>query len=208
VAVAIQAAGLAATQSATAVGSLAAAGLLAGIAHPRLARVLVPALLVLVALLAGIVVLRRERLLDPAAAQGSWRLRAGNAAAAARMIGEHPLRGVGPGAFAEVYPSVLRPGGNEARHAHCLPLELMAELRIPLGLLATAAFIARSWGRSCAAGAGGASRWAWPPSPSRTPPTSPRSSPRCSAWPRSCAAPSSPSESRHLAGPGPWAVSP
>jgi len=139
-AVAIQSAGLAATQSATAVGALAAAGLLAASRIPALRRVLVPALLVLVALLAGIVVLRRDRLLDPAAAQGSWRLREGNAAAAARMIAEHPLRGVGPGAFAEVYPSVLRPGGNEARHAHCLPLELMAELGIPLGLLATAVF--------------------------------------------------------------------
>ena len=50
------------------------------------------------------------------------------------------MLGVGPGAFAEVYPSVLRPGGNEVRHAHDLPLELTAELGIPLGLLATAAF--------------------------------------------------------------------
>ena len=140
-AAAVQAAGLAVTQSATAVGALALAGGIAALRHAGLRRVLLPALLVLLALLAAIAVLRRDRLLDPTAAQGSWRLRAGNAAAAVRMIRAHPVLGVGPGAFAEVYPSVLRPGGNEVRHAHDLPLELVAELGLPLGLLAAAAFV-------------------------------------------------------------------
>ncbi|HEX5044650.1 MAG TPA: O-antigen ligase family protein [Candidatus Polarisedimenticolaceae bacterium] len=139
---ALQAAGLAATQSATAVGALAAAGALAALRRPGLRRILLPALLALAALLAGILVVRRDRLLEPGAAQGSWHLRAGNAAAASRMIAAHPWLGVGPGAFAEAYPSVLRPGGNEVRHAHMLPLELMAELGVPLGLLASAAFAA------------------------------------------------------------------
>jgi hypothetical protein len=139
-AAALQVAGLAATQSATAVGALAAAGTWAALRRPGLRRVLLPALLALGCLLGGILVLRRDRLLDPGAAQGSWHLRAGNAAAAGRMIASRPWLGVGPGAFAEAYPSVLRPGGNEVRHAHMLPLELMAELGLPLGLLASAAF--------------------------------------------------------------------
>jgi hypothetical protein len=136
----LQAAGLAATQSATAVGALAAAGAIVALRHAGLRRVVLPALVLLVVALSVIVFLRRDRLLDPAAAQGSWRLRAGNAAAAARMIEAHPLLGVGPGAFSEVYPSVLRAGGNEVRHAHNLPLELAAELGVPLGLVATVAF--------------------------------------------------------------------
>jgi hypothetical protein len=136
----LQAAGLAATQSATAVGALAAAAAIVALRHAGLRRVVLPALVLLVVVLSVIVFLRRDRLLDPAAAQGSWRLRAGNAAAAARMIEAHPLMGVGPGAFSEVYPSVLRAGGNEVRHAHNLPLELAAELGVPLGLVATVAF--------------------------------------------------------------------
>ncbi len=152
----LQVAGLGATQSATAVGSLAAAGLVAALRRPALRRILVPAVLLAGMLLGAILVLRRDRLLDPDAPQGSWRLRAGNAAAAARMIAARPWLGMGPGAFAEVYPSVLRPGGNEARHAHVLPMELMAELGTPLGLLATAAFFTVFLGPLLAGRGGGA----------------------------------------------------
>lgn len=45
-------------------------------------------------------------------------LRAGNWQAAARMIEDRPLVGVGPGSFGTAYPRYLRAGMNETRYAH------------------------------------------------------------------------------------------
>lgn len=70
-------------------------------------------------------------------------LRAGNWAAALRMIAERPVFGVGPGAFATHYPRAMRPGMNETRHAHNSYLEAAAGwglwILAPVGLLVTAA---------------------------------------------------------------------
>jgi O-antigen ligase len=53
-------------------------------------------------------------------------LRLGNWRAALRMIGDHPLFGVGPGRFGVFYPRYLRPGMNETIHAHNTWLEIAA----------------------------------------------------------------------------------
>jgi len=45
-------------------------------------------------------------------------LRAGNWRAAAQMIGDRPLLGVGPGSFGTAYPRYMRAGMNETRFAH------------------------------------------------------------------------------------------
>jgi hypothetical protein len=51
-------------------------------------------------------------------------LRAGNWRVAAEMIRDHPLFGVGPGAFAAFYPRYMREGMNETRYAHNSYLQL------------------------------------------------------------------------------------
>jgi hypothetical protein len=86
------------------------------------------------------VLLRGEEILSSDHRNSPWRLRAGNFMAAWSMAQDHPLRGVGPGGFAENYPSYRRPGDNETRHVHNLPLEMVAENGWVGGLLISALF--------------------------------------------------------------------
>jgi hypothetical protein len=141
---------LLASASATAVAALLAAVLWAGLLwHGGRRRWLAPGLLVLLLLMAGVVALRGGRVTDPGVEDGPWRLRAGNLRAAAAIAADHPWSGVGPGAFAEVYPSYRRAGDNETRHAHHLPVELVAEWGWPaglaLGLMFFALFVGPLW---------------------------------------------------------------
>ncbi len=82
-------------------------------------------------------------------------LRAGNWSAAARMIRERPVLGVGPGGFESFYPRMMREGMNETRYAHNSYLQAAATWGIwilaPIGALvaAVAAAAGRAW-RACA----------------------------------------------------------
>lgn len=136
---ALQAAGFWAAASATAVAALAAAALLAAVLWTRGRAVLLLALVALAAILGGVVA-ERAILMAPGDPAGPWRLRAGNLRSAAQMAADHPWLGVGPGSFAEAYLSYRRPGDNETRHAHNLPLELAAELGLPTAALAGGMF--------------------------------------------------------------------
>jgi O-antigen ligase len=78
-------------------------------------------------------------------------LRAGNWDAAIRMIGAHPILGVGPGAFGTFYPRTMRPGMNETRYAHNSYLQAVAcwgaWIALPIGVLlvAFAGAARRAW---------------------------------------------------------------
>jgi O-antigen ligase len=76
-------------------------------------------------------------------------LRAGNWRAAAAMIRDHPVAGVGPGGFATAYTAYLGAGMNETRFAHSSWLQIPAcwgaWTLLPLAALALA------WRRSLAA---------------------------------------------------------
>jgi len=90
-------------------------------------------------------------------------LRLGNWEAAARMIREHPVLGVGPGRFGVFYPRFMRPGMNETQYAHNSYLQIAATwgawTLLPIGLVAAAALRRRSGpldGAATAAQAAGA----------------------------------------------------
>jgi len=78
-------------------------------------------------------------------------LRVGNWEAALRMIGAHPILGIGPGAFGTYYPRTMRPGMNETRYAHNSYLQAVAcwgmWLAVPIGALlaAVAGAARRAW---------------------------------------------------------------
>jgi hypothetical protein len=122
-----------AAASVTAAVALLAAALLAAVAWSRARGALVAGALVVALALAGVFWSRGERVASLEGDESPWRLRAGNFRAAAAMSLEHPLVGSGPGGFAERYPAYRRPGDNETRHVHNLPLELAAEWGWPLG---------------------------------------------------------------------------
>ncbi len=88
-------------------------------------------------------------------------LRAGNWGAALRMIGAHPILGVGPGAFGTFYPRLMRPGMNETRYAHNSYLQAVAcwgaWIALPIGVLlvAFAGAARRAWRTGDGAGACG-----------------------------------------------------
>jgi hypothetical protein len=92
------------------------------------------------ALLLAVVAARGARVLSIEDPASPWKQRAGNARVALEVIGDHPWLGVGPGGFGEVYPKYRHHEDNESRHVHDLPLELGAELGLPLGLFVAAAF--------------------------------------------------------------------
>jgi hypothetical protein len=136
----LEIAGLLAAASATAAGALALATLLAALAWLGGRRRLVVAAFASIVLVAGVAVQRGGIVVrwdDPA---GPWKLRSGNWRAAWEMAADHPWLGVGPGGFAELYPAYRRPGDNETRHAHDLPLELAAELGWPAAAGVTGMF--------------------------------------------------------------------
>jgi len=119
--------------SATATAALFGSVLLAAWVWSRARRALAVVGLASIILLGMVVLVRGERLTDFTDRDGPWHLRAGNFRAAWSMAADRPWTGVGPGGFAEAYPSYRRPGSNETRHAHNLPLELVAESGWPLG---------------------------------------------------------------------------
>jgi len=138
----LQIAGLACTESVTAV--LAAFGAVAlALAVGRLPRRLAAVGLVLVGVVvAGVFLARGREVLDIGGEDTPWSLRAKNLRVSVEMIEDHPWRGVGPGAFGEAYPAYRQPGDNETRYAHNLPLQMVAELGIPLGAGVGLAFFA------------------------------------------------------------------
>ena len=131
----LQLAALATTLSITAVLALALAVGLLLLRQPSsrgwVLASLGAAALALVVLFGGV---RGADVFDPGARNSAVRLRLGNFRSAATMVAEAPLRGVGLGAFGDRYPQYRRPGDNETRHAHNLPLELAAECGVVLGL--------------------------------------------------------------------------
>jgi len=132
---------LAASASATAAAALLAAVGLFAVARGRLGfRALLAFGLGSLVLGAVIVSLRGTRVVDPMDPEGPWRLRAGNLRVAAEMFRDHPATGVGPGGFAENFPAYRRSGDNETRHAHNLPLELLAETGLVSGALLSVLF--------------------------------------------------------------------
>lgn len=141
--VALEAGALLASASATAALSLTLA-LAIGLGR---ARRLVPRVLVAVGvgfllLCAGIVAMRGGKMIDLQHPESPWRLRAGNMRAAATMLRDHPWVGVGPGGFGEAFPGYRQAGDNETRHAHSLPLELLAETGLVAGLCLSIVFYA------------------------------------------------------------------
>jgi len=129
----LECAALVASASATAAGALLCAVGLWAARYPARARTRVAIVAALAAVLLAVAVQRQGIALRPGEPGGPWRLRQGNFRAAWAMAADHPWRGVGPGGFAEEYPRYRRAGDNETRHAHCLPLELAAELGWPAG---------------------------------------------------------------------------
>jgi tetratricopeptide (TPR) repeat protein len=129
-----------AAASATAAAALLGAVVLALVLWSRKRRWLAMSATALVLLLAGVAWLRGGGVVNLEDRQGPWRLRAGNLHAAAAMAAERPWVGVGPGGFAEFYSIHRRPGDNETRHAHNLPLELAAEWGWPAGIVIAAVF--------------------------------------------------------------------
>jgi O-antigen ligase len=61
------------------------------------------------------------------------RLRTGNWSAAAQMIGDRPLLGVGPGSFGTAYTRYLQEGMNETRYAHNSYLQAAAGWGVWIG---------------------------------------------------------------------------
>jgi len=126
VALALQAAALVMTRS---LGGLAATAVsLAIVLVPRSTRRVVTAtVLVVVAAIAavGFLVDRRAEI-GSGPGRDPLTLRAGNWGAAAAMVRDHPLAGVGPGGFATAYTGYLRAGMNETRFAHNSWLQIPA----------------------------------------------------------------------------------
>jgi len=139
-AVALGVSGLIATRSVSSMAALACAFALAGL-RGRVA----PRLVALTAGILGLAIVavaavRPDAVFAPTREDSPWRLRAGNVRVALEMTRDHPLVGVGPGGFAEAFPSYRREGDNESRHAHNLPAELLAEWGVPVGALLSAVF--------------------------------------------------------------------
>jgi len=138
VAATIQAAGLLSTRSLTAAAALLVA-LTIAFAASRSRRIAVAAA-ALFAAIALVGALRAGQVFSQASDDNPWRLRAGDVRIGLAMAAAHPWLGVGPGGYAEAFPLYRRLGDNESRHAHCLPLELVAELGFAPGLAAATLF--------------------------------------------------------------------
>lgn len=135
-AVALEAGGLLACRSVTAAAALAVSCVVAAFRRSRSG-----VLLVLCAALAlAVVALRGGQVLSVSSPDSPWRQRAGNFRIACEIVRESPWLGVGPGGYAETFPRFRREGDNESRHAHNLPLELAAEVGVPLGGILSLAF--------------------------------------------------------------------
>jgi O-antigen ligase len=126
-----------ATRSLTAAAALLAALALAAlVARSRRIAIAASAVVLAVAVLAA---LRAGQVLSRATDDSPWALRLGNVRIGLAIASDHPWKGVGPGGYAESFARYRGPRDNEARHAHCLPVELAAELGVPLGVVSAAA---------------------------------------------------------------------
>ncbi len=142
-AVLLQIGGLVSTASATAMISLAVALALAGLiglGSPGAKRMVLAAVLVVLAGGTLVAVLRGAEIMNPAHGNNPLRLRAGNIRIAGEMAADHPWLGVGPGGYGERYPAYRRPTDNESMHVHNLPMELTAEFGITAGSVLTVLF--------------------------------------------------------------------
>ncbi len=137
---AFQIGGFLAAASATALGALLVAAALAALLWQAGRRYLLIAVLIAAAVLVGLILLRGEEVLTASHRNSPWRLRAGNFRAAWSMAQDHPWTGVGPGGFAERFPEYRKPGDNETRHVHNLPLQMAAEYGWAGGLLISLLF--------------------------------------------------------------------
>jgi O-antigen ligase len=142
VAAALQLAGLAATRSLTAGGTLLFVAAIAGFAllsrkRGMAALAVTGAALAIVAV--GVAV-RGTSVVAIDHPDSPWRLRAGNVRIAAEMAVAHPWMGVGPGGYGESFSQYRREQDNESRHVHSLPVELAAEFGLPAGAALTLAF--------------------------------------------------------------------
>jgi putative inorganic carbon (HCO3(-)) transporter len=139
-AVALEGLGLLCAASATALAALLVALAVVGLVRRRSRRgLLIGGTAVLVAI-GAVALIRGPKLWSTEDPDSPWRLRAGNFRVAWSMVQDRPWAGLGPGGFAEGYPQYRRPGDNETRHAHSLPLELGAELGVAGWLVATPLF--------------------------------------------------------------------
>jgi hypothetical protein len=141
-AAALQVGGLLCAASATAAAALLGAILLAGATRKISRRQLVLGGATLVLIVVAIAALRGGEVLDRDHPDSPWALRAGNLRAAWAIAADHPWVGVGPGGFGGALPPYLRPGDNETRYAHDLPLQLAAECGFPAAVVLAVLFFA------------------------------------------------------------------
>jgi len=139
-AVSVQLAGLLATVSVTALLAILGAGVIAVLRHRRVRPAIWVGGALLLLLLAATFATRSSEMLGLDRRNHPVRLRLANYSVAVAMIEDHPLVGVGAGNFGEAYPRYRGAGDNESRHVHNLPLELGAELGVPLGLIVASFF--------------------------------------------------------------------
>jgi O-antigen ligase len=142
---------------------LVAAGLVAvaaRAAHRVSARRLVAVGVAAAAIIAAGFAVRIALLSQPGPEDRPLAWRAGNWAAASRMIADHPFLGTGLGTFGNVFPAYRLEGMNETRYAHCTWLQLIAEMGVgvvPLLILAAlggAGIVLRSRGAGALGTAG------------------------------------------------------
>ena len=139
---AVQLAGLAATRSAAAVGSLAVASavvlwLRSRTVSPHRATLRRIAAGILVIGIAAAVILLAVRLSSATAedeGSGPLALRAGNWRVALEILRDHPVLGAGAGCYGIVFPSYRAWGMNESRFAHNTYLQVFAEGGLALGI--------------------------------------------------------------------------
>jgi len=133
-----QAAGLLSTRSLTAAAGLLVAMTIALFASRS--RRLAGAAAALVLAIALVGALRAGQVFSSSTDDSPWRLRGGNVRIGLAIANTHAVLGVGPGGYAVEFPRYRLPGDNESRHAHCLPVELAAELGWAPGLVASGIF--------------------------------------------------------------------
>jgi hypothetical protein len=138
-AAALEVAGLVATRSLTAAAALLVALVLAALLlRSKRVAIAAGAVVLAVGLLAA---LRAGQVFSRSTDDSPWRLRFGNVRIGLEIAADHPWKGVGPGGYGEAFARYRTASDNEARHAHCLPVELVADFGVPLGLLAGAAVL-------------------------------------------------------------------
>ncbi len=140
-AAALELAGLLCSASATAAAALLGALALAALSRNVSRRALVAGGLCVLLVIVAIAVMRGSEVLDPDHPGSPWGLRAGNFRAAWAMAVDHSWTGVAPGGFGGALPAYLRPGDNETRYAHDLPLQLAAETGFPAAAVLSMLFL-------------------------------------------------------------------